>query len=113
MIREEFWKIEKLGLQIPNLQNISEDRMQIWELDSKEPTLQPGDALVDHGTSRVGGRPWMVADEHIIFQRYAPFFKSENLPSGVISHLVSRLLAVFLRGPAGLHETEPGQPANI
>ena len=81
--------------------------MQIWELDSKEPTLQPGDALVDHGTTRVGGRPWMVADEHIIFQRYAPFFKSENLPSGVISHLVAWLLTVFLRGLARLVSVKP------
>ena len=36
------------------------------------------------------------------FSTVCTFFKSENLPSGVISHLVARLLTVFLRGPARL-----------
>ncbi|KAF8244580.1 hypothetical protein K440DRAFT_558303 [Wilcoxina mikolae CBS 423.85] len=66
MIREEFRIIERLGLQIPNLKNLSENDMQIWELEVKGDTLQPGDAPDNTGASR----PWVIADEHIIFQQY-------------------------------------------
>ncbi|KAF8244856.1 hypothetical protein K440DRAFT_557690 [Wilcoxina mikolae CBS 423.85] len=64
MIRKEFRKIESSGLRIPDLQNLSEQQFQIWEIQQKDPTLQPGDTASDATL-----RTWMIADEHIIFQR--------------------------------------------
>ncbi|KAF8536972.1 hypothetical protein BDD12DRAFT_982467 [Trichophaea hybrida] len=65
MIREEFRKIESSGLRIPDLRNLSEQQFQIWEVQHKDPTLQPGDTPNSSDASRT----WMIGDEHIIFQR--------------------------------------------
>ena len=70
MIREEFQRIEALGLEKPALLNLSEEQLQIWEIEPKQPTLQPGNAAGDLGASRISNRQWLVADAHIVFQRY-------------------------------------------
>ena len=72
MIREEFQRVEKLGLETPVLLNLSEDQLQIWEIEPKQPTLQPGGTDGGLSASRMHGRQWLIADEHIVFQRYLP-----------------------------------------
>ena len=72
MIQEEFQRVEKLGLETPVLLNLSDDQLQIWEIEPKQPTLQPGGAHGGLSDSRTNRRQWLIADEHIVFQRYLP-----------------------------------------
>jgi hypothetical protein len=62
-IRDEFGRIEKLGLQIPNFESIDEDDLQIWEIERRQSSLQPG------SKSERDIRAWVMLSHHVIFQR--------------------------------------------
>ena len=81
MIRAEFQRIETLELETPVLLNLSEDQLQIWEIEHRQPTLQPDDAVGDLTASRISNKQWRIADEHIVFQQYLSPPRSSQLPA--------------------------------
>ena len=68
-LKEEFKRINELGLIAPQLLELRDQNLQIWETEARAPLLRPGKKSRDSDFTQTFSDTWAVEEEQIYFQR--------------------------------------------
>ncbi|KAI9772340.1 MAG: hypothetical protein M1840_001089 [Geoglossum simile] len=68
-LKHEFQRIGTLGLVIPNLCDLEDQNLQIWEIQPRGPLLRPGKRAGNLGHTQENDTLWTVGGERMYFQR--------------------------------------------
>jgi hypothetical protein len=68
-LKREFKRINELSFVVPDLCELMEQNLQIWEIQAKGPLLRPGNKSRKSDLAQVYSGLWTVKGEQIYFQR--------------------------------------------
>lgn len=68
-LKGEFQRINTLKFIFPDLHELEDQNLQIWETQAKGPLLRPGKKSRQLDVSQIYGDFWTVVGEQVYFQR--------------------------------------------
>jgi hypothetical protein len=68
-LKRDFKRINELNFVVPDLCELMDQNLQIWEIQAKGPLLRPRNKERKSGLAQTYGDLWTVEGEQIYFQR--------------------------------------------